>query len=113
MLAGVSGNEWLQARARLWGPRLAAACRAAARVGEFALVLSWLVLLGWQQRRTAAVLFTILVAHWLGTRCYPGVGAAGNRKLLPQCRARAQTCGERSGSFLGLFRGWAAAALVG
>ena len=45
----VPRSEWLQELARLGGPRLVRSRRAAARVGEFALVLSWLVLSHWWQ----------------------------------------------------------------
>ena len=45
ILAVVPRSEWLQELARLGGPRLVGARRAAARVGEFALVPSGLVLL--------------------------------------------------------------------
>ena len=60
----VPRSESLQVLARLRGPRLLGARRAAARVGEFALVHSGLVLLCWQQRWIAAHLVFILVAGW-------------------------------------------------
>ena len=59
---------------------------AAARVGEFALVLSWLVLpLGDSNNGPRQTPFTIFEALWLGTRLSSfGAGAAGCREQLPQ-----------------------------